>query len=109
MTWNVTMLLVHLAAFFALRALFPNSPDRIQKGVVFVLGACFLTVAFAYSLLAVAPLVPDWLGEAAEVLKGLARSVEHVAILLLVFRLFIVDQERRCLPNSSARFHSSPR
>lgn len=102
MTWNVTMLFVHLFGLFALAALYRHAPDSIQKIVVGLLAVAFLILVYAYAS-AITGAWMHWM------VVRVAHSVEHIAVLVYVFRLFIADQERRCLPNSSQHSHSSPR
>lgn len=56
----------------------------------------------AYYALALAGMQAHW------ALKNVGYAVEHIAVLIFVFRIFLVDQEKRCLPSSSARSPSSP-
>lgn len=101
MSWHVTMLFVHIAALGALAAIYRHCPDWIQRGVIWLLvvaGVVFLAADAA--LIAGSPLRWEF--------TRLAYELEHLAMLLYVFRLFIVDQERRCLPKQSVPSRSSP-
>lgn len=101
MTWNVTMLFVHLAALCALGVLFRDAPDILQKLVLGALICAAVVMSYYYA----ARLFDlDCTGY----LAGVAHEIEHAALLLYVFRIFVADQERRCLQNSSQPSRSSP-
>ena len=102
MTWNLTMLFVHLAALAALVMLLRGGPDGAQVLVIYLL------------ILATGPLVYHYFAEAVGLathwqVKSVAYSLEHIGVLLYVFRLFVNDQERRCLQKPSTQLSSSPR
>jgi hypothetical protein len=102
MLWDITMLLVHLLVLGALASLCRHSPGFLQWVVLGLLIAAELLFVWVYAAkIAGAPL--HWLATL------IAHRVAHVATIVYVLRLFVVDQERRCLPNSSARSPSSPR
>lgn len=107
-SWTITMLLINLCAFFALRVLFPHAPDRIQKTVIFVLGVVFAMFAAVETVILFGNSLPWWVGAYVDDVRRTASAIEHVAVVLYVFRLFIADQERRCLPKSSQPSRSSP-
>lgn len=108
MSWHITMLLVNLGAFFALHVLYPHAPDRMQKAVILVLGVVFGMFAAAEAALLFGHRLPWWVTAYVDDVRRTASAIEHVAVVLYVFRLFIADQERRCLPNSSPRSPRSP-
>ena len=96
MLWDWTMLAAHAAMLFALAALSRQSPDRLQRCVIgglIVAGLVLLAVDIASVCGAVS--------EAWSRLAHMAYGIEHAAVLLYVFRIFVSDQERRCLPTSS--------
>lgn len=94
MAWHVTMLFVHICALGALAALYRHSPDSLQRLVI-----ALLVVSSAVFLAAsAAALSGYWLHWQ---ITRLAHELEHIAVLLYVFRLFVADQERRCLPTPS--------
>ena len=98
MTWNVTMLLIHLAVLGALGVLWRHAPDVMQKAVLgLFIGSTMIFMWASVATLARWP--DDWIAGA----KLLASAVEHLAVIVYVLRLFIADQERRCLPRSSLR------
>lgn len=102
MSWNVTMLVLHLLVFSMLVVLLRRGPSAVQ---VMVVG--LLTVAAAVLVYHYCAEVFDW--PTAWQVKGVAYSVEHIGVLLYVLRLFIADQERRCLPTLSQSRPSSAR
>ena len=102
MTWSLTMLVVHLAVLGALLTLLRGGPDALQSIVVGLLLAA--QAALVYHYLAEAISLPThWQ------VKAISYSVEHIGVLLYVFRLFLTDQERRCLPMPSTQPSSSRR
>lgn len=102
MAWHITMLFIHAAALIALGTLFRHSPDTIQRAVLVVLLCA--TAIFLYG--DAAALLGLWLHWT---VTRLGHHIEHIAVLLYVFRLSVLDQEKQCLPRFSARYHSSPR
>ena len=100
MGWNLTLLLVHLLWLGMLVALVRHCPDQLQRLVVALLASSFLVLVWI-SLADLLPHVfspPRWLRHA-------SREVEHIAVLFYVFRLFVADQERRCLRIFSTPLH----
>lgn len=102
MTWDITMLFVHLVALCALGILAKDAPDVLQKLVLgtLICAAAVLCYYYGARLFGL-----DCTG----FLAGVAHEIEHVAVLLYVFRLFVADQERRCLQSSSQRSRSLQR
>lgn len=100
MAWDLTMLLVHAAALFALGAIYKHCPDRIQRAVIWILA--FSNIVFlAANAAALSGNPLHWQ------ITRLAHELEHNAMLLYVFRIFITDQERRCLQTPSLPSRSS--
>lgn len=100
MSWHVTLLFVHLLVFAALVVLLRGAPDILQRVVLGLLAAATMVLVYHY--------VAEFFGLPTNwQVKNIAYSVEHIAILFYVFRLFITDQERRCLPKSSTLLRSS--
>lgn len=96
MSWNVTMLFVHLAALCTLVALFRHSPGNLQRLVIALLmGSSTIFLGANAMALAGDPL--HWQ------ITRLAHELEHLAMLLYIFRLLVNTQEQRCLPTPSAR------
>ena len=83
MSWDVTMMFIHLAAFCCVLSLHRSAPCWLQKIAV---GLLSVAMVF-YTAMAVAVLVaPDdrhlyW------VLKRIASAMEHIGVLIYVFRL----------------------
>lgn len=102
MSWDITMLFVHLVALCALGILAKDAPDILQKLVLgtLICAAAVLCYYYAAKLFGL-----DCTG----FLAGVAHEIEHVAVLLYVFRIFVADQERRCLQNFSQHSRSSQR
>ena len=101
MMWNVTMLLIHVAVLGALAVLWRHAPDLLQRVVL----GTFIAATMVFMWAAVVSLArwdADWIEGA----KKIAGAIEHIAVICYVFRLFIADQERRCLPNSSLQSRS---
>lgn len=98
MMWNLTLLLVHLAALAGFIHLYKSAPCWMQKVSVagFVLAMGTMSAAFTLAIL-------DVWGHWHVVLLGLA--IEHLAVLVYVFRL-IYQQHLQWTP-SSAHSHSS--
>jgi len=101
MTWPLTLLAVHVGALVALAVLSLNTPDSLQRlamGLVLVA----MTMMTASHAAAVLGIDVHW------TIKRMAHEIEHIGVLVMVFRLFVVDQERRCL-NSYKTSRSSQR
>lgn len=102
MSWQVTLLGVHLAVLAMLIVLFWHSPNSVQQLVIGILASATVVLVYHY-----AAEVFEW--PTAWELKAFAYHVEHIGVLLYVLRLFISDQERRCLPKLSTHSPHSPR
>lgn len=77
--WNVTMLFIHAFACFGFARLFEQAPCWMQKVVVALLS--FGMLAFAFGDLATLAWGWDhWL-------TRVGQALEHIAVLLYVFRL----------------------
>lgn len=102
MTWNLTMLFVHGAMLIALLTLWRGTPGFVQHlvlGLLIAAAGLFVVYWGAQS----AGYAMPWQ------FKLVAYQAEHIAVLLYVLRIFIADQERRCLPTSSVPSPSSQR
>jgi hypothetical protein len=99
-SWEFTMLFVHVAALCGLVMLYRSPPCWMQKLVV-VLFLLAMTV-FAAGQLAQ---ISGFLWEGRQVLR-IAFAIEHVGVLLWVFRLIYQD---RVAWTSSQRSRSSSR
>jgi hypothetical protein len=96
MIWDLTMFLTHAFAFLALVAIFPHAPGVLQKIFLGIAGTGFMWGAICYAaILAGARIQPE--------IVHLGYIAGHIACMLSVLRIFLVDQERRCLRNSYPR------
>lgn len=102
MDWNVTMLVLHVFVLFALGSLCRRAPGFLQCIVLGLMIAAELVFVWVYAA-AIAGHPAHWM------VSLTAYRVVHVAMILYVLRVFVVDQERRCLPSSSDPSRSSPR
>lgn len=102
MSWHVTLLFVHTFALVALGGLLRHCPDRLQCVVLWLLIIANLVLLYANA----SALLGGWMHW---MVTRIGYELEHIAVLFWVFRTFINDQERRCLPNSSLSYRSSPR
>lgn len=93
------MLAIHLEALGILIAIYDRAPDWIQRVIVGAMASAMAVMSGGY----IATVFFDY--DCDSILK-LGHVIEHLAVLLYVFRIFINDQEKRCLPNSSPQ---SPR
>lgn len=97
MMWTATMLVVHLSALGALGILWrhaPDAPQRLTLGILIFSTALFM---WADVMALASTLAPYYI----ETLRWIAYEAEHVGVLMYVLRLFMVDQEHRCLPSFS--------
>lgn len=102
MTWNLTMLGLHALVMGMLVVLLFRGPGWVQAMVIGLFTAVTAILIYHY-LATLLGLPTHWQ------VKNIAYTVEHVGVLLYVLRLFVTDQERRCLPRSSLQPASSPR
>lgn len=80
MTWNITVLVMHLLAAFGCLVLARRAPCWMQQIVVLLLAITQVVLVYVYA--------QKCLGEPAHwMLKAAALELEHVAVLLYVFRL----------------------
>lgn len=100
MTWDLTMLFIHAAVMLALGVLYRHAPDTVQRLILGLLIVSTGVLCYFYAA-SVFGQSQHWMW------VRIAHGVEHSAVLLYVLRIFISDQERRCLPNSSAHSHNS--
>jgi Na+-translocating ferredoxin:NAD+ oxidoreductase RnfE subunit len=94
MDWDTTLLGVHLSVFVMLCVIFKRAPGFAQKLVIGLLMAGVAVMSWAYG----AAVIFDV--QCREIIQ-LGHVIEHLAVLLYVIRIFINDQEKRCLPNFS--------
>jgi uncharacterized BrkB/YihY/UPF0761 family membrane protein len=86
------MLAVHLVALGILVAIYRRAPDFLQRVIVGALIAAMAIMSGGY--------IGQLFDVECRAVLMLGQVVEHLAVLLYVFRIFISDQEKRCLPNS---------
>ena len=103
MTWHATFLMLYVFCAFACGALTLGAPGLWQRGVMCWYGFGFMVLAVGecYGLSG-----ETW---TATVIANVGRIVIVVGVMAHIFRLFIAEQARRCLPNSSLHFRSSAR
>ena len=93
MAWNLTMLLVHALVLSMLAVLLFNGPGWVQTLAIGLFATATAVLVYHYFALLFG-LQTHWQ------VKLIGYTVGHVGMLLYVLRLFISDQERRCLPRS---------
>lgn len=99
MSWDITTLMVHLAALVLLVLLARRPPDPLQFMVVWTLILAFC-IHVAAAAIALSGGYVHWS------VSRIALQLEHVAVLLYVFRLFYLE----CVcKNSQPRSRPSPR
>lgn len=92
--WLFTAIAIHACVIVALVILYRNAPDWLQKIVIGL-----LVVAMSIFLgMEIGELFDNYTHWA---VRKYAHLIEHIAIVLYVFRLAINEQEARCLPKSS--------
>lgn len=99
MSWSITLLGVHVAFLFCLALLWRATPDWLQRLVLGLLMAAAMVFVIA-SLAELVGTGMHWLW------KRVALEIEHVAVLLYIFRQIHV---RYVCPTLSAHSHSLPR
>lgn len=94
MLWEWTLFVTHFCMFIGLVLLCRQSPDPMQLLVMlnFLVAAAIHTTVFGHEAI---------LGERLHwVWTLIAHRIEHVGVFLYVLRVFVNEQERRCLPTS---------
>lgn len=97
MSWDITLLTVHILLAMGAARLFCTAPDWLQKLVLFNVIIAGLGLVTYYALL-MARVDFDYLQQ----LKLAAYSVEHIGVLLYIGRLILVENElcKTSLPRS---------
>lgn len=97
LTWNLTMLVINVGLLAMLFALWKNVPEQLRR-----------TQRVAMGLLVVATFILVFADAAAMIgaywhwmFTRFAREIEHIAVIIIFARLFVADQEKRCLPSCS--------
>lgn len=101
MTWHLTFLLLDLCLVFASVALLYGAPGFWQRSVLIWYGTGFLVLAVGRGF----GLAGDEL--TSHLILNVGRAFITVGCMAHVFRLFILEQARRCLPNSSQHSRNS--
>ena len=99
MAWFVTLVLVHLVAFFGACALYWRAPCWMQTLAVFGLAIAMGIIGIGYTAMLGEAAGLGWWGGWYVITLGLV--IEHIAVLLYIFRL--VYREHVQWQNSSAR------
>jgi hypothetical protein len=81
MTWNFTLLVVNLTAFVCVLGLFKEAPCFVQKLAIGTLSVALLVHAITFALIITSdfPFGP--------LFRRMAYVMEHLSVLLIVFRL----------------------
>ena len=95
MSWHMTFLLPDLCLVFASIALLYGAPGFWQRSVLIWYGVGFLVLAVGRCFGIAGD---EW---TAQLVVNVGRVFIVVGCMAHVFRLFIQEQARRCLPNSS--------
>lgn len=102
--WLVTLIAVHLLAFVGAASLFWRAPCWMQKLSVFLFSIALGLITLGYVAMLGERMGLEWWGGWGMIGFGLA--VEHIAVLLYVFRMYY--REHIQWPNSSAPSRNSP-
>lgn len=97
MTWNITLLVVHLLYLVGVILLYRSAPCWMQKVSLFGLGIAMALLAFGFGAASLA-LWWNW-----QVIL-LALAIEHLAVMVYIFRL--IYQTRIEWKPSSDHSHS---
>lgn len=98
MTWDLTLLAVHIVAALGFTSLYCSAPDWLQKLVLGLLISSSLILVYVYAVEAFSD-GAFWL------VKLIALKVEHLAVLLYLFRL--IFRERMQCRNSLPHYRRS--
>lgn len=90
MSWYVTMLLFNLAMLLVLWGLARNAPDAWQVIAIVFLAIGFTGQAVAF-VLAIGGEPLHW------TMVRPFREIEHIGVIAMLCRLFVKEQEHRCL------------
>ena len=102
--WLVTLIAVHVLAFIGAAALLARAPCWMQKLSVLGFAVAIGIIAMGYVALLGQRMYLEWWGGWQMISLGLA--VEHIAVLLYVFRMYY--RENIQWPKSSVPSRSSP-
>lgn len=100
MIWDATFLAVDLMCLFALAVLYRGAPDFMQRSAI-------VWLLFGFAILS-AGRITALLGNSddSDLLIAFGRGLTHIGVIAYILRLFIVEQARRCLPNSYRQYPS---
>lgn len=99
MAWDLTLLVVHILAALVCATLYCTAPDWLQKLVLGLLIASSLILVSVYAA-DLGRLEQPWQ------IKVIALKVEHLAVLLYLFRLIFVER-LSCKSSSQPSRHSA--
>lgn len=109
MIWNVMLLTIHLFALTGFVYLYRTAPCWMQRLVMAGMVAATVLIAASYLIDAIGSVESEWWG--GMYIRTVAYAIEHIAILLYVFRL--VYQQHASVPKgvqpwskSSAHFRA---
>jgi hypothetical protein len=100
--WSITMLSFNIALLAMLFSLWPMRAVKFLylQRIAMALLIVSVGVLLFSDLAAVLGQYWHWM------FTRFAREIEHIAIMILVLRLFVTEQDNRCHPNSSAHSHN---
>jgi len=102
MSWTFTLFLVNALATGSIIVVAKHAPDQVQRFVLFGLFLSSITLTLSYYTQLIHPNLKEPLQI---IVHRIAHEIEHAAVILYILRIFVANQEKRCLPNL---FHSSP-
>jgi hypothetical protein len=86
-SWSITLLLVNLIAFAACMVLWRTAPCWMQRLTVATFAASLAIMSLGRFIALVSAIRPEWGWYGASEMTLLALAVQHLAVLLYVFRL----------------------
>lgn len=101
--WEVTLVVFYFGGVCACAMLYygiPPGPERWLQKFAIALGAASMVVFSIYHALKLGGSNPHWS------MKLGGYGLSHAAFMLMIFRLWILQQERRCLKKSYKPSHN---
>lgn len=92
--WLSIAMGIHACTLWALVYLWRNTPDWLQKVII---GLLIVSMAI-FTGLEISELFDNYFHW---IVRKYAHLIEHIALILWIFRLVLKEQEARCLPKSS--------
>ena len=86
MLWNLTILVVHIAALIGVALLIRHTPDKLQKGIIWVL-LMAMVIYIGSDIAVLAGVDKAWM------IRLPASRVEHFAVLLWLVRQVWIKTE----------------